>query len=123
MKGRHAAGPAYAERLDGSELACRRMRVVLETIAGTKRVTEACAELDICHQRFETIRQEALQAGVAALELQPAGRPRKTGAADAEVARLRERVAEVEAALQAALVRAELATTLPRLGGATGKKP
>jgi hypothetical protein len=35
---------------------------------------------------------------------------------------LRERVAELEAGLQAALVRAELATTLPRLGGDAGKK-
>jgi hypothetical protein len=122
MKGRHAVGPEYAERLDGSELACRRMRVVLETIAGTKRVAEACAELDVCHQRFETIRQEAIQAGVAALELRPAGRPRTAAAADAETVRLRERVAELEAALQAALIRAELATTLPRLGGDAGKK-
>jgi len=40
MRGRHAAGPEYADRLDGSELACRRMRVVPETIAGTKRVAQ-----------------------------------------------------------------------------------
>jgi hypothetical protein len=123
MRGRPAAGPEYAERLDGSELACHRMRVVLETIAGTKLVLEACAELDICQQRFETIRQEAIQAGVAALELRPAGRPRKsTTAADDETVRLRERVAELEAQLRAAVIRAELATTLPRLGAEPGKK-
>ena len=121
MRGRHAIGPEYAERLTGSELACHRMRVVLETIAGTKRVTEACAELGICQQRFETVRQEAIQAGVAALELRPAGRPRKAGtAADAEAARLRQRVVELEAQLQAAQVQVELATTLPRLAA---KKP
>ncbi|HVK15053.1 MAG TPA: hypothetical protein VM597_40315 [Gemmataceae bacterium] len=112
-----------AEQLEGSAEACRRMRVVLETIAGTKRVAAACAELGVCHQRFEAIRQDALQAGVAALELRPAGRPRTAGTTvDGEAARLRERVAELEAALQAALVRAELATTLPRLGGDAGKK-
>jgi hypothetical protein len=123
MRGRHAAGPEYAERLQGSELACQRMRVVLETIAGTKRVLDACTELDICQQRFEAIRQEAIQAGVAALELRPAGRPRKnTTAADEENSQLRQRVAELEGQLQAALIRAELATTLPRLGGETGKK-
>jgi len=121
MRGRHAAGPDYAQRLVGSELACHRMRVVLETIAGTKRVTRACIELGICPQRFEAIRQEAIQAGVAALELRPAGRPRKRAAAtDAEAARLRQRIVELEAQLQAAQVRAELATTLPRLAG---KKP
>jgi len=123
MRGRHAAGPEYAERLEGSELACHRMRVVLETIAGTKRVQDACTELDICQQRFETIRQEAIQAGVAALELGHAGRPRKnTTAADDETIQLRQRVAELEAQLHAVTIRAELATTLPRLGGETGKK-
>lgn len=119
MRGRHAVGPEYAERLAGSELACRRMRVILETIAGTKRVTEACAELGICTQRFEAIRQEAIQAGVAALELRPAGRPRKE-AADEQRARLGDRVAELEAELHASEVRADLATALPRLAG---KKP
>jgi hypothetical protein len=123
MRGRHAAGPEYAERLAGSEQACRRMRVVLETIAGTRRVAEACAELGVCPQRFEAIRQEALQAGVAALEPRPAGRPRRgAAAADDEATRLRARVAELEARLQAAAIRAELATTLPRLGRETGKK-
>jgi len=123
MSGRHAAGPEYAERLEGSELACQRMRVVLETIAGSKRVIEACAELDICEQRFETIRQEAIQAGVAALELKPAGRPRKTTTeADERIASLQERIAELEAQLTAALLRAEMATSLPRLGGKAGKK-
>ena len=123
MRGRHAAGPEYAERLEGSELACHRMRVVLETIAGTKLVLDACAELNICQQRFETIRQEAIQAGVAALELRPAGRPRKSAtAADNEIVHLRERLADLEAQLQAAAIRAELATTLPRLGAEPGKK-
>jgi hypothetical protein len=116
MRGRHAIGPEIAETLGGSELAGRRMRVVLETIAGTRRVTEACAELGICQQRFEAIRQEAIQAGVAALELRPAGRPRKdVTAADTEAARLRQRIVELEAQLRAARIQAELATTFPRL--------
>lgn len=123
MRGRHAAGPEYAERLDGSKLARHRMRVVLETIAGTKLVLDACAELAICQQRFEAIRQEAIQAGIAALELRPAGRPRKgSSAADAKTARLRAEVADLQAQLQATGIRAELATTLPRLGAKPGKK-
>jgi hypothetical protein len=121
MRGRHAIGPEIAERAEGSDLARRRLRVVLETIVGSKRVLEACAELDISEQRFETIRQEAIQAGVAALEFKPAGRPRKA-AADEQVAVLQERITELEAQLQAALLRAELATALPRLGGDAGKK-
>ena len=52
MSGRHAIGPELAEKLEGSDLARTRMRVVLETIAGKKRVLEACEELGICEQRF-----------------------------------------------------------------------
>ena len=124
MSGRPAAGPGFAERLQGSELACQRMRVVLETMASRKRVQDACAELGICEQRFETIRQQAIQAGVAALEPKPAGRPpRAAEPADAaDVARLRERFAELEAELKAAAVRLELAQVLPRVGRDTGKR-
>jgi uncharacterized protein YceH (UPF0502 family) len=123
MSGRHAIGPELAEKLEGSDLARTRMRVVLETIAGKKRVLEACEELGICEQRFETIRQEAIQAGVMELELRPAGRPRKvTSEADAQIAQLHKRIAELEAQLQTALIRAELAATLPRLQCEAGKK-
>ena len=97
------------------------MRVVLETIAGTKRVTEACAELGICVQRFETIREESdpgqrRGGGAGARRAGPA----RESAADEVIARLRERVAELEAERQAAQIRAELAVALPRLAG---KKP
>jgi hypothetical protein len=55
--------------------------------------------------------------------VRPPGRPRKDDAAvDDDATRLRERVAKLEAELQAATIRAELATTLPRVGGEAGKK-
>jgi uncharacterized protein YceH (UPF0502 family) len=123
MRGRHAIGPEIAERASGSDLARRRVRVVLETIAGTKRVSAACAELGISEQRFETIRAQIIQASVAASELKPAGRPRKAPAeADERIAALAERIAELEAQLQAATIRAEMATSLPRLHGPAAKK-
>jgi hypothetical protein len=114
MRGRRPVGPELAERLEGSAEARRRMRVILETIAGTCRVQEACAELGICEQRFETLRATAIRAGIAALEAKPIGRPPKVlTEAQAENARLRERVAELEAQLQVASARAELAGVLP----------
>src|SRR5262245_57022293 len=117
MRGRRPAGPGLAERLGGSALARGRMRLILETLAGTRRVRDACAELGVCAQRFGALRAAAIGAGIAALELKPAGRPaNETSPAEAEIARLRGRVAELEAELTAALIRAELATTLPRLG-------
>jgi hypothetical protein len=99
------------------------MRVILETIAGTQRVQEACEQLGVCEQRFEAIRAAAIQAGIAALEARPMGRPPKVlSEAQAEIARLSERVAELEAQLQVASVRAELAGALPRLGVGSGKR-
>jgi len=122
MRGRRPAGPELAGRLEGSAQARRRMRVVLETIAGVRRVQEACAELGICEQRFETIRAEAIRAGIAALEARPVGRPpRVLTEAQAQIARLKERVAELEAQLQVAEVRVELAGVLPRPGVGPGK--
>ncbi len=99
------------------------MRVVLATIAGTCRVQEACEQLGICEQRFETLRAQAIQAGIAALEARPMGRPPKvlTEAQD-QIARLEGRVAELEAQLRVASVRAELANALPRSGGGLGKR-
>jgi Helix-turn-helix domain len=123
MRGRRPVGPELASQLEGSAEACRRMRVVLETIAGTCRVQEACEELGICEQRFETIRAAAIRAGIAALESRPMGRPPKVlSEAQAQITRLEERVAELEAQLQVAQVRAELASVLPRSGSGLGKR-
>jgi Helix-turn-helix domain len=123
MRGRRPVGPELAERVAGSDEARQRAKVVLQTMTGELRVREACALLDISEQRFEAIRQEAIAGAVARLEPKPVGRPpRPAESADAtEVARLRERIAELEAELHAAAVRLELAQALPRVGRDTGK--
>lgn len=122
MRGRRPVGPELAEHLDGSARARLRMRVILETLAGTTRVTQACEQLGICSQRFEALRAEAVQAGIAALEPKPAGRPPRASDRPPEVARLEERVAQLEAELAAARVRVELAGLLPpRRGRVAGK--
>lgn len=123
MRGRKPVGPKLADQLAGSELACRRMRVILETISGECRVQDACEQLGICQQRFERLRSAAIEAGIAALELKPAGRPTKIlSDADLENARLKERIAELEAELALSHIQVELATTLPQLGNTTTKK-
>jgi hypothetical protein len=123
MRGRRPIGPELVEHLDGSARARRRMQVILETIAGTTRVTEACEQLGICAQRFEALRAEAIGAGIVALEPKPAGRPARVAPDHApEVARLEARVEQLEAELAAARVRAELAGVLPpRRGPVSGK--
>jgi hypothetical protein len=110
-----------AERLDGSARARQRMRVILETLCGTMRVSEACEALGICTQRFEALRAEAVGAGVAALEPKPMGRPTHRER-EPEVVRLEERVAELEAELKVARVRVELAERLPNRRRGVAKK-
>ena len=123
MRGRLPSGPAFVDRLDGSPAAKERLRVVLETLAGTCRVGDACARLGIKETRFEQVRLEVLQAALAAAEQRPAGRrPRQPDPLEAEAQQLRQRVAQLEAALQTALLRAEVAVLLPQLGDAAGKK-
>jgi hypothetical protein len=113
MRGRKPTGPAAVERLPGSARARQRLQVVLESLAGTCRVQEACARLGLSEQRFDQLRSQVLQAGLDSLEPRPAGRrPRPTPAA-AEVAALQARVAELEIELRAARVREEIALALP----------
>lgn len=123
MRGRYPSGPEFVDKLVGSPEAKQRLKVVLETLAATCRVGDACEQLGIKEARFDQIRIEALQAALQAIELKPAGRkPQHSSPLDAEVQSLRERVAQLEAELQAALIRAEIALTLPHVGAADQKK-
>jgi len=121
MRGRRPIGPEVTEQLDGSAPARARMRLILETITGETRVKDARERLGICSQRFEALRAKAIRAGIAALEPKPIGRPARADRTP-EVARLEARIAELEAELRVAQVRAELADQLPRRARAAVKK-
>jgi hypothetical protein len=115
MRGRRPTGPAYVWKLHGSQQACRRLQVILQTLGGEQSVQQACAALGIGSSRFHELRQEALQAAVQSLEPGQAGRPSRP----AEGPRLQQQQAEIRELrlhLQAAQVRAELAAVLPGLG-------
>ena len=123
MRGRTPSGPEFVDKLNGSAKAKERAKVLLETLAGTCRIGEACERLGIKDARFDQIRLEGLQALVAAMEDKPGGRPaRARSEADLENQSLRDEVARLQAELEAALVRAELAITLPRAGNEASKK-
>lgn len=115
MRGRKPSGPEVVDEMTGSEQARLRVKTVLQTMTGDLRVQEACAVLELSEQRFDQLRVEALQAAIEALETKPAGR-RPQSAEDAAIAKLKQQVAELEGQLQTALLRAELAATLPRRG-------
>ena len=118
MRGRHAIGPEIAEHVADSPFEARRLRLILESITGHKRVRDVCAEMGVCSQMFERLRRQSMRAAARALKPKKAGRPRRAGSAvEAENAQLHERIAELRAENQALRVRAELAEGLPRLAG------
>ena len=135
MRGRRPAGPGFVDKLAGEEAAKERLKIVLETIAGQRRVTDACAALGLSEQRFDELRLEALQAAVAALTPKTPGRKPRLESPEAEaIARLEARVADLEAQLRVAAEVAyqddfvhashrEAILHRQRFAGATGGRP
>ncbi|HEV3078241.1 MAG TPA: hypothetical protein VGY66_00620 [Gemmataceae bacterium] len=115
MRGRRPSGPAYVERVSGSEQAKQRARVVLETMTGQCRVLEACERLNVSEPRLQQLRSTLVTAAVASQEPGHAGRPRRTVTPEqAEITALKQQVADMEVALKAAEARAEIALILPK---------
>jgi len=80
------------DRLQGSEYARQRLRLLLECLREEKTIPEACAELGLCEARFHTLRHRWMQGSLELLE------PRRTGRRCKEPAReeLQQRVSRLE---------------------------
>jgi hypothetical protein len=114
MRGRLPSGPEYVEQLEGSAIAKQRVQVILETMAGTCRVQEACQRLGISEPRFEQLRIQILQAALQRLEPRFAGRPaRTTTPADERIGALEAQIAELRMKLQVSQASTEIALALP----------
>src|SRR5262249_35049434 len=101
---------------EGSIGAKERLEVILETIAGRMKVTEACARLEIGEAMFHRLRTEVLQAGLARLEPRPLGRPPRPTVPEAfRVAELEHDLKDLELELKTTRVQLETAQTLPHL--------
>jgi hypothetical protein len=122
MRGRRPAGPGYVDHLNGTAETKRRLKVILQTMRGELRLSEACELLDVCPQRLHQLREEAMQGALAALEPRPAGRPPQARA-DEQVEQLQQKLTDAEVELRAAQAREEIALVLPRAAQpAEGKK-
>lgn len=116
MPGRKPLGPQLAQHLEGSIGAKERLEVILETIAGRMKVTEACARLEIGEAMFHRLRTEVLQAGLARLEPRPLGRPPRPTVPEAlRVVELEHDLKDLELELKTTRVQLEIAQTLPHL--------
>jgi hypothetical protein len=115
MRGRWPLGLEYLEQLAGAEQTKERLRVILETLLGEKRLQEACSQLEVGETRFAQLREAALQGALAAIEPRPAGRPSRTASEGDQVRALQARVEQLELELEIAQVREEIALVLPHL--------
>jgi hypothetical protein len=123
MRGRRPSGPEYVDQLQGSDLAKQRLKVVLETLAGTCRVQEACTRLGLSEPRFHQLRERMLAAAMARLEpRRPGRRAKKPTPADERIRLLEEQLANQDAQLRLAQARTEIALILPNVGPPPEKK-
>ena len=114
--GRPPLGPELVDRLSTTDESKTRLKAILETIAGTKTVEEACAQLDVSQSRFHELKSIALTAAAMSLEPAPRGRPRKQDdPAAGAFESLKERVNDLEQELVFAKTRTVLATAFPHL--------
>ena len=116
-------GPKLVDRLEGSDEARMRLRVILETIAGRRTIAEACEILGIEEARFHELRAVALEGALSSLEPAPVGRPpTRLSADDARVEKMEAEIRELRIELRAAQVRQEIAAVMPHLVERGSKK-
>jgi hypothetical protein len=115
-RGRPVLGAKLAQGTDGSNLAQRRLEVLLSTLAGTMTIDRACRELGIGRSRFHALRGQFLQQAAGWLE--PRSRGRRAHVPDEREVRLgqlQQQIARLKLDLYAAQVREELALVMPHV--------
>lgn len=90
--GRKPLAAGHVDRLQGSQFARQRLRVLLECLREEKTISEACLELGICEARYHTLRDHWLQGSLELLEPRRAGRRCKEPARE----ELQQRVSRLE---------------------------
>jgi hypothetical protein len=115
-RGRPPSGPKLVNGLDGSEAAKRRLRVILETLTGQRKIDDACAELGIGKSAFNELRSRVLQGALADLEPKPRGRPkREEPVSPADLAALKAEREDLLQELEISYLREEVMLTFPEL--------
>jgi hypothetical protein len=116
MRGRHPSGIELIGADEGSEQARHRLKAMLETLAGQKRIGEACAELGIGEAQFHKLRRRMLEGALESLEPLASGRPPSCSREESrELAARREEIEQLRWELRAAQIREEIALLMPHL--------
>ena len=115
-RGRPPKGSRLVEGHEGTQEAKRRLRVILETMAGECTVTEACEELGVGETAFHELRAQAIAGALSSLEPKLRGRPRRGESEETPRIRgLELENQELKIDLRAAQIREEIALMMPHL--------
>ena len=115
-KGRPSLGPSLADKVEGSDQAKARLKLILQTIAGEISVADARKQLGLSEARFHELRQQWMQDACAALEPKPAGRPKETTIEEeVELLRLHRENKNLTLQLRAAQIREQIGVAMPHL--------
>ena len=121
--GRPPDGWDHVDRLEGAEEEKRRLKIVLETVAGERTIEQTCEELGISPSRYHELRHRVLQAALDGMAPGVPGRPQhEEPAIDPEHVKAVEREnQELKRELQAAYTRTEIALSMPHVLTPAGK--
>lgn len=117
----------HLDKLDASDEIKRRMKLIIQTLDGSRTTKSAIAELGISESRFHQLRDDMLKGAAHGITPRPAGRPRKQPPSpealriqsleeDLAAARQDLKVAEVRSSLEAVGL-AELMQRPPQKNG------
>lgn len=116
MRGRPSSGADLATGTEGSDQAHRRLKVMLETLSGQKKIADACEELGIGEAQFHKLRHKMMAGALASLEPAAAGRPAGEKAqTDERVTAMQEEIRQLRIELRASQIREEVALLMPHL--------
>ncbi len=115
-RGRPVEGAKVVDDMDGSQEAKRKVRAVLQSLAGERPVDEICAELGIGKTAFYELRARVLQAALSGSEPKPAGRPAYLAPpGQAEIGKLKAEIDRLRLDLEVAHVREEIMLAMPQV--------
>lgn len=114
--GRPTEGAEHVEKLEGDPNEKKRLKAILQVLAGEKSLKEACEELNISEARFHVLRRQALQSALDGLAPTPPGRPRRTEEIDpSRLDALEKENGDLRVELEGARIRADLALVMPQV--------
>lgn len=102
--------------MDASDLAKRRLKAILDQLAGALSVEEACERIGVQDSVFFELRAAVLQSAASRLEPGRRGRPSKEPTeVEQRLEALEDEMQMTKIELQAARLREEIAVTMPHL--------